>query len=674
MAEKIVNFVLNIKGNASKQASSLSKAVGGVAGVSKLAAAGMVALTGATIAAGAAMFSYQKHIESVVDETNTLAKATGLSNETVAGLRAAAVATGKSLNDLVPKKLSKKILDASMGLTTATRAFDALGISATTANGGLRSTDDVLRDALDALSAIEDPTTKSALAFDLLGKQGQQMLSAFDNTAGLDKFVSQAEKYGVSVGPKAVAEVARFQAANAALSSSFTFVASTMNDTFGLMDIFTAGIIKTTTMVVFSFETLNEVTKQATENRGHLLEANQALTRGDLGGYLDSMAKGFSSSLSPIDAWTDAMDKAGETTDQFLKDHGLAFDSMADQGPQLPTSAGVPDAPEEGGKKFAGKVKEELTGAIDLLELGTLSDDMFAAITDGIDLDGLEEAMASFSLTSEGMLADLADLAFVFESLPEKVIRATGVLSRVGQAVDDPIGELVEAVPFIGALAVTAVDLLLNLDDKLEAIFDGILSLPENLGDSIRRLLVEVIPSFIAALPDLVTDLIVTLPVAIAEGVFQGSIAMVDAVIGLAISIPVAIVEGIANLFIGVWESIKAFFTSLFNPFSEGGILNDIAGGFNNLIGKESGQMKGTSVNGDLQFFGEGGFVDRTGLAVVHEGERVIPKGGAGPGMGGGGGINIANMTVQANDPREFMRQLRTQLGDFGMGESLEAF
>ena len=239
---EVIDFVLNMKGDLAKGSEETATGLGSMGGAATTAAAAVAVVGAAVVAAGAALFSYLDGISDVIDETNTLGVATGLSNETIAGLRAAAVATGKSLSDLIPKKLSKNILDAAQGNKKLSDQFASLNISVLDAAGGLRSTDDVLRETLDRLAQVEDPTLKSGLAMQLLGKQGQQMLTAFENSAGLDKFVDTAEKYGIDVGPTAVAETGRWQSANAALAGSFTMISKEIRETSGVMGGFTDSI------------------------------------------------------------------------------------------------------------------------------------------------------------------------------------------------------------------------------------------------------------------------------------------------------------------------------------------------------------------------------------------------------------------------------------------------
>ncbi|MEE8331647.1 MAG: hypothetical protein V3R84_07725, partial [Acidimicrobiia bacterium] len=270
----------------------------------------------------------------------------------------------------------------------------------------------------------------------------------------------------------------------------------------------------------------------------------------------------------------------------------------------------------------------------------------------------------------------------------------------------------------MGDLVSQGISLARDLDTQLEALVDDVFRLPAEIGSSISRTLTEVIPGIITALPDLAIDLL-ELPFVIAEGIILGIPEMVKALAGAALDAAgrvIGFLDGaMAFLFGDWWEGAKDFFKGIWdgignaiNTIMDGAVIQwiigafetiwttirdffsglfDIGGGNGALVGQQ-GNVLGTNFRanqGDVQIFGvgipgfaSGGFATKTGLAMLHEGERVVPASGASTGtaagMMGRGGINIQNMTVKANDPREFLRAIERELGDFGMGETLTPF
>jgi len=538
-------------------------------------------------------------------------------------------------------------------LTKAQREFDQLGVSATNVDGSLRNTDTVFREIIDSLGQVEDPTLKSALAMQVLGKQGQQLLTAFESSAGLDQFVAQAEKFGVDVGPEAVAATGAWQTANAALGQSFTHITNSIGESTDAMSSMTALINGTTSLIIFGFEVASGVVGIYTESMWSAWEAAKALTNLDFSAFASKASDSFFGLTTGVLQIKDIVHEASLATLEFLD--ATSQIQLPDLG-ELWTSR-------EGSQGGEG---EEGEGA----EAPQIHS---RALLEEKPIDP----------TFEIGLNSISELQAMVNAIPQKLISTLGGVDLVGAAVSDPLGELFKIVPFLGPIAAGIVDLGLHLDDKLEAIFDQIFALPEDLGGSIRRLLVDVLPGIISGLPSFVFDLIAVLPGAIFEGVFQGTIAIVDAVLALPVQLPKAIVNGLVGLFETVWQSIKEFFTSLFNPFSDGGILDSLGDTIKSIvpIGGREARRNAPGIDSrdldiaNLRGFASGGFVDRTGPALVHEGERIVPSSGANTGSAGGlGGISIGNITVQANDPREFVRQLRAMLGDQGLGETLAAF
>ncbi|MCK5088591.1 MAG: hypothetical protein KAQ88_01295, partial [Hyphomicrobiaceae bacterium] len=161
MASRVVDFILNIKGDAVDKAGDLSDNLDDVEKSATPAKSGLLGVAGAVaavstaaLAAAKGLFEMRDAQVAVVDEINTMANAAGSSNQLMKALDQTARSTGKSLSDLVPRDLAKKTLDAANGLAKARRAFEQVGISADSlvkADGSLKGVDELLRDIIDNL-------------------------------------------------------------------------------------------------------------------------------------------------------------------------------------------------------------------------------------------------------------------------------------------------------------------------------------------------------------------------------------------------------------------------------------------------------------------------------------------------------------------------------------------
>jgi hypothetical protein len=318
-----------------------------------------LALTGAVAAMAAGAKSLLDELEAVVDETNTLSKASGLSAASISGLRQAARATGKSLTDLVPKNLAKNMLAARDGSKAMAEGFEALGVEVTDAEGNLRDADAVFRETIDGLTGMENQTEAAALAATLLGKQGRQLLSAFEDSEGFDRFVEQANEFGFRTGPEAVAAVGRWQKANANLSLAFDELKQNVIDAFGGPDGISANIEAFTLGFLATIEFIQKVTEGMFGNLRAQASALGAALRGDLAGARDA----FLSQTGPIGLVTESLEFATDRARSFWETSQAEAPKTADAIEEIEEPlTGIGMAADGAAEKVF-----DLTGAIDSL-------------------------------------------------------------------------------------------------------------------------------------------------------------------------------------------------------------------------------------------------------------------------------------------------------------------
>ena len=87
------------------------------------------------------------------------------------------------------EKLAVKIGEARTGNEQAADSFKRLGISLEDAEGKGKPTEAILYEIADRIKAIEDPTIRAQVAFDLFGKSGLKMVNALqEGSKGLEDF------------------------------------------------------------------------------------------------------------------------------------------------------------------------------------------------------------------------------------------------------------------------------------------------------------------------------------------------------------------------------------------------------------------------------------------------------------------------------------------------------
>jgi hypothetical protein len=122
-----------------------------------------------------ALRQFAQQIDDVAKQSRVL----GFTVQQLQELQFAASQTGVSASELETgfRRFSKSISEASTGLSTPLKAFEALGVTVTNADGSLRGTQDVLNDVSNGLAGMGSPADKARIAMDLFGRSGAGMVN-----------------------------------------------------------------------------------------------------------------------------------------------------------------------------------------------------------------------------------------------------------------------------------------------------------------------------------------------------------------------------------------------------------------------------------------------------------------------------------------------------------------
>jgi len=87
------------------------------------------------------------------------------------------------------RRLAQSMREADQGVATYKDAYDDLGISVRTTDGTLKTNQQVLGEISDAFASMEDGVTKTAIAMEIFGRSGAQMVNLLnDGKASLEEF------------------------------------------------------------------------------------------------------------------------------------------------------------------------------------------------------------------------------------------------------------------------------------------------------------------------------------------------------------------------------------------------------------------------------------------------------------------------------------------------------
>lgn len=174
----------NVNGQIGKLGSSMQSAG------TKMAALG-AGIVGPVFASAAAF-------ASVGSALNDMSKRTGVATESLSVLQFAAEQTGTDMGgvETALKKMQKAIFAAGNGSKEAADALAMVGLSAGDLAG--LSADQQIGKIADGLMAIKDPGTRAAVAMQIFGKSGTDILPMLEGgSAGMAAFAAEAKRLGL---------------------------------------------------------------------------------------------------------------------------------------------------------------------------------------------------------------------------------------------------------------------------------------------------------------------------------------------------------------------------------------------------------------------------------------------------------------------------------------------
>lgn len=163
-------------------------------------------LAGKVIAA----FSVEKLIEfgnasiELGDKLEKMSQKIGIGVENLSALRAQAQLSDVGFEDLggALEKLARSAGAAADGTSKQADAYRAIGVAVKDATGNLRPMDDILADVAKKMASYQDGTAKTALAQDLFGRSGAQLIPLLNDlgTKGFAVVRKEAEAYNQVIG------------------------------------------------------------------------------------------------------------------------------------------------------------------------------------------------------------------------------------------------------------------------------------------------------------------------------------------------------------------------------------------------------------------------------------------------------------------------------------------
>jgi hypothetical protein len=200
-----------------------------------------------------AAFKVTQKVTDLTNELNDLAVRSGLTAQSIQGLRQALLASGQpatELNAILSGVATRFATFATEG-GAVEKKFKSMGIAILDANGKLRSNNEIMLDGIKKLQSIGDASERSRVAVLLFGKAGSKLNQALA-AGNFENFLEFTEKFGIDTGPKASKAAAEFQVSLSSLQTVVNGSLQRLVALFDGQDKVTKGMIKLGSTIVFT--------------------------------------------------------------------------------------------------------------------------------------------------------------------------------------------------------------------------------------------------------------------------------------------------------------------------------------------------------------------------------------------------------------------------------------
>lgn len=212
---------------------SIKRGLGGLADAAK-SVNGVLANLGVAVSVAGLGAMVKSALESA-DALNKLSQRVGITVEALSILMPAAELSGVAAQTFETglKKLATSMFEAATGSEESARRFAALGVAFQNQDGTLRATDTVLLDLAERFAAMPDGAQKSALAVELFGKSGAELIPFLNQgREGIAALTGEMEALGVQIGGETAAQAEAFNDALAKVKLATTSIANRVIEAF----------------------------------------------------------------------------------------------------------------------------------------------------------------------------------------------------------------------------------------------------------------------------------------------------------------------------------------------------------------------------------------------------------------------------------------------------------
>lgn len=173
----------------------------------KTAAKWGIAIAAGAAAGAAALYKMATGAAETTDHIDKMSQKIGISRQAYQELDFITSQSGASVDNLKAgmKTLTNQMQSAADGSKTAISAFDELGLSWEDGTGKLKNQETMMWEAFSALQNMDDQTKKAALATDLFGKAGTDLMPMLNGASGsIEEMKQKAHDLGLVLSDESI--------------------------------------------------------------------------------------------------------------------------------------------------------------------------------------------------------------------------------------------------------------------------------------------------------------------------------------------------------------------------------------------------------------------------------------------------------------------------------------
>jgi len=173
-----------------------------------------MATVGASVAVlGGGVVALSQRFADLTNEMVDASTKTGISVDTLAGLRLALEGSGLEFANMESGliRFQSSIVNAGRGSKILSDNFKKLGVDVKDSNGEIRDADSVFNDVVKSLGNMENATERNAVAMELFGRSGGPALIQSGALDNLENMTTLAKEFGVDLGVDGVNAMGTFQ-------------------------------------------------------------------------------------------------------------------------------------------------------------------------------------------------------------------------------------------------------------------------------------------------------------------------------------------------------------------------------------------------------------------------------------------------------------------------------